>query len=73
MYRGTAIPALVGAYLYGDFCTGHVYAAEQQGGTIVQNVDLGINVPQLNSFGQAPNGELYAVSLGGTVYRIDPA
>ncbi len=73
VYRGTAIPALVGAYLYGDFCTGHVYAAEQQGGTIVQNVDLGINVPALNSFGEAPNGELYAVSLGGTVYRIDPA
>jgi glucose/arabinose dehydrogenase len=73
VYRGTAIPALVGAYLYGDFCTGKVYAAVQQAGAIVQNVDLGITVPQLNSFGQAPNGEIYAVSLSGTVYRIDPA
>jgi glucose/arabinose dehydrogenase len=73
VYRGTAIPALVGAYLYGDFCTGKVYAAVQQGGVITQNVDLGINVPSLNSFGQGPNGELYAVSEAGTVYRIDPA
>jgi glucose/arabinose dehydrogenase len=70
VYRGTAIPALVGAYLYGDFCTGKVYAAEQQGGTIVQNVDLGINVSQLSAFGQDASGEIYAASLTGTVYRI---
>jgi glucose/arabinose dehydrogenase len=72
VYRGTAIPALVGAYLYGDTCTGKIYAAEQQGGTAVQNVELGINVPSLVSFGQAPNGELYTVSLNGTVSRIVP-
>lgn len=72
VYRGTAIPALVGAYLYADLCTGKVYAAEQQGGTIVQNVDLGINVPQIVSFGQSPNGEVYTVSLGGTISRIIP-
>jgi glucose/arabinose dehydrogenase len=73
VYRGTAIPALVGAYLYGDYCTGKVFAAEQQGGTVVQNVDLGINVPALTSFGQDLNGELYAVSQTGSVYRITPA
>ncbi|MGZ4735582.1 MAG: PQQ-dependent sugar dehydrogenase [Acidimicrobiia bacterium] len=73
VYRGTAIPALVGAYIYGDLCTGKVYAAEQQGGTIVQNVDLGINVPVLTSFGQDGNGEVYAVAQGGTVFRIAPA
>jgi hypothetical protein len=38
----------------------------------VQNVDLGINVPELDSFGEAPNGELYAISHGGTIYRITP-
>jgi glucose/arabinose dehydrogenase len=70
VYRGTAIPALVGAYLYGDTCTGKIYAAEQQGGTIVQNVDTGLHVANLVSFGQAPNGDLYTVSLDGTVSRI---
>jgi glucose/arabinose dehydrogenase len=73
VYRGTAIPALVGAYIYGDFCTGKVYAAEQQGGTIVQNVELNINVPSLSTFGQDANGEIYAVTLNGTVYRITAA
>jgi glucose/arabinose dehydrogenase len=72
VYRGTAIPALVGAYLYGDYCTGKIYAAEQQGGAIVQNVELNINVPQLASFGQDLNGELYAVSQTGSIYKITP-
>jgi glucose/arabinose dehydrogenase len=72
VYRGSAIPALNGAYLYGDYCTGKIYAAEQQGGTIVQNVQLPITVPQLGSFGQDPSGEVYAVSRGGTVYKITP-
>lgn len=72
VYRGTAIPALQGAYLYGDYCTGKIYAAEQQGGTIVQNEELDISVPpfRLTSFGQDPNGEVYAVTRSGTIYRI---
>jgi glucose/arabinose dehydrogenase len=72
VYRGSAIPALNGAYLYGDFCTGKIYAAEQQGGAVVQNVELPVNVGQLSSFGQDPSGEVYAVSLAGTVYKITP-
>jgi glucose/arabinose dehydrogenase len=72
VYRGTAIPALVGAYLYGDTCTGKIYAAERSGSTTVQNVELGISVPSLVSFGQGPNGDLYTVSINGTVSRIVP-
>ncbi len=73
VYRGTAIPALVGAYLYGDYCTGKIYAAAQSGGVLEQNVQLPITVPQLTSFGQDRNGELYAVSGAGTVYKIAAA
>jgi glucose/arabinose dehydrogenase len=72
VYRGSAIPALDGAYLYGDFCTGKISAAEQQGGAIVQNAQLPVTVPQLSSFGQDPSGEVYAVSLAGTVYKLTP-
>ena len=31
VYRGTAVPALVGQYLYADFCTGRIWAAQRAG------------------------------------------
>ena len=36
-------------------------------------VDLGVTVPSLSSFGEDAAGELYALSLEGPVYRLDPA
>ncbi len=72
VYRGTQIPKLVGAYVYGDFCTGALRAAVQEGGVITQSRALGITVPQLTSFGEDPSGELYATSRSGTVYKLVP-
>ena len=73
VYRGSAIPALQGAYLYSDVCTGEILAAVQSGGVITGSRDLGINVTSLVSFAEGPTGELYAIGLGGTVYQIVPA
>lgn len=72
VYRGSAIPALSGAYVYGDYCTGNVFAAVQSGGVITSTRQLPINVPLLTSFGQDPSGELYATSDNGSVYKIVP-
>jgi glucose/arabinose dehydrogenase len=73
VYRGSRIPKLQGAYVYGDYCTGVVYGAVQSGGVITQSKALGINVPGLTSFGQDPSGELYAVSgWNGAVYKLIP-
>jgi glucose/arabinose dehydrogenase len=69
VYRGSAIPDLVGAYLYGDFCAGWVRAAPADGRS-GSTRDLGINVASLSSFGVDQRGELYALSLSGPVYRI---
>jgi glucose/arabinose dehydrogenase len=73
VYRGTKIPGLVGAFLYGDVCAGWMRAVRQEGGKLVDQADLPVKVDQLDSFGQDAAGELYALSLGGGVYRIDPA
>jgi glucose/arabinose dehydrogenase len=73
VYRGTKIPKLQGAYVYGDYCTGVIYAAVQSGGVITQSTALGIKVPNLTSFGQDPSGELYAVAgSAGVVYKLIP-
>jgi glucose/arabinose dehydrogenase len=73
VYRGSAIPALAGAFLYGDYCAGDVLAVRQSGGQVTEQADLGLDVSNLSSFGQDGAGELYALSLDGPVYRIDAA
>jgi glucose/arabinose dehydrogenase len=73
VYRGRRIPGLQGAYLYGDYCSGWVRAARVPGGKVAEQRDLGLEVPSLSSFGADADGELYALSLGGDVYRIAPA
>jgi glucose/arabinose dehydrogenase len=69
VYRGSAIPNLRGAYLYGDYCGGWVKAVSA-GGRAGEPRDLGINVPSLTSFGTDRRGELLALSGGGQVFRI---
>jgi len=67
VYRGSRNPPMNGVYLFGDFCAGHIMG-------LANGVrDLGMVVPNLSSFGQDLNGDLYALSLNGGVYRIDPA
>jgi glucose/arabinose dehydrogenase len=72
VYRGQRIRGLRGAYLYGDYCAGWVRAARVPGGRVAEQRDLGLDVPGLSSFGVDQSGELYALSLGGEVYRIAP-
>jgi hypothetical protein len=64
---------LRGAYLYGDYCAGWVRAARASDGKVLEQRDLGLEVPGLSSFGVDTAGELYALSLGGEVYRLAPA
>ncbi len=73
VYRGSAIPSLVGTYVFGDFCRGQVWGliTDDQGEAV--RVDLGISVADgtLVSFGEDASGELYVLSFDGKVYRID--
>ncbi|MEM6996433.1 MAG: PQQ-dependent sugar dehydrogenase, partial [Myxococcota bacterium] len=70
VYRGTQLPAYRGAYFYGDYATGTVWALVHDGEKVVAN-EVVARVPQLSSFGEDADGELYAVSLEGTLYRFD--
>ncbi len=70
VYRGSAIPDLEGAYLYGDFCVGKLKAISSTDRT--NRRGLGETVNQLASFGEDADGELYVLSLGGNVSKIVP-
>jgi len=72
VYRGEAVPALQGAYVFGDFCTGALQALAPRPGRAPAHRELGPVVPSLASFGEDAAGELYALSLEGAVYRLVP-
>ena len=72
VYRGTKIPALVGAYLFSDYCDGEIRGLTLDGDGVRTARDLGVNPGSVVSFGQANNGDLYVLSPSA-VYRIDPA
>jgi glucose/arabinose dehydrogenase len=71
VYRGSAIPALKGWYVFGDYCSGEIWAIPSTAGAHASRTLLRNTGFQISSFGQNANGELYVVDLGGTVYRID--
>lgn len=70
VYRGESIPDLYGAYVFGDFCLGELEALRLRDGRVIDHRVLGPVVPNLSSFGEDARGELYAMSLGGVLYRL---
>jgi glucose/arabinose dehydrogenase len=74
VYRGSAIPGLAGAYLYTDYCQSDLRAIRVAGGAVTEDrVFGGATSDEIVSFGQDAEGEVYALSLGGSIYRIDAA
>lgn len=72
VYRGERISALQGYYLYGDWCTGTVWAARPgDGGAWQASIALEAE-RQISSFGEDEAGELYLVDYGGAVLRFEP-
>jgi glucose/arabinose dehydrogenase len=73
VYRGTAQPGLVGAYLFGDYCTGvvRILSAVQAVASGTAAVSAVATLEgTLVSFGQGDDGELYVVDHGGRILHI---
>ena len=67
VYRGSAIPALRGMYVYSDFCDGTVRVLDDR----FRSTSLGVSADQISSFGVDRHGEIYITSLDGPIYRLD--
>jgi len=70
VYRGRAVPAARGRYFYGDNCSGAVWSLRVVGGRARSVRRERFTLEGLASFGEDTRGELYAVTLGGRVYRL---
>jgi glucose/arabinose dehydrogenase len=69
VYRGGRIRDLVGRYLFGDYCSGTLWALRDDGGRWVREslLDTGLRI---SSFGEDQAGELYVVDHRGTVQQL---
>lgn len=65
VYRGKRIAGLAGQYVFGDFISGNVWRLS--GATMIPITTL----PLVTDFGQAPDGEVLAVTYTGALYRLD--
>jgi glucose/arabinose dehydrogenase len=73
VYRGQAIPALQGTYLFADYCVGEIRGLLQRNGTRLDERSLGATTGQgPTSFGQDNEGELYVLDSTGRILRIEP-
>ncbi|HKX25329.1 MAG TPA: glucose dehydrogenase, partial [Actinomycetota bacterium] len=72
VYRGSAIPGLRGAYLFGDLENPAIRMLVPAGQGW-RHRPLGVGVESLSSFGEDLDGELYLLSLLGPVFRLVPA
>lgn len=85
VYRGAALPALDGAYFYADYCTGLLrslrftpVAGVAAGGVVRDHwdwkaaLDPDGQVAEVASFGRDADGEVYVVSLRGSIWQLAP-
>ena len=70
VYRGLAFPALQGAYLFADYCSGALFAIPAAATGQTTPVVVGKTNTGISAFGEDAAGELYAVNLDGTISKV---
>jgi glucose/arabinose dehydrogenase len=71
VYRGTRWPALHGAYLFADYCSGTIWSLDGSRPSARPPVVMLETGRSISSFGEDESGELYITDLGrGEVLRI---
>jgi len=73
VYRGEAVQDLRGVYLFGDWCSGRIWASWRDHGfnwRVIELINLDVSI---SSFGEDEAGELYLIDYQrGKLHRIDP-
>lgn len=71
VYRGSWSPALIGHYIFGDYCSGNFWAISPDGQSGWNLIALGQLLVNVSAFGEGSDGELYAAGHGnGNIYRL---
>ena len=65
VYRGFQNAVATGTYLYGDYCSGEIFARSGSASSVLLDTAM-----LISSFGEDESGEVYVVDLNGSVNRI---
>lgn len=71
VYRGPSMPELDGWYVYGDFCSGKIWAVNAADPPMADDpvllADTGLPI---SSFGELPDGELVVLTFANAIFRL---
>ena len=70
VYRGSRLASLYGAYVYGDFCSGKIWALRHDGVRVTEQMEIVDSPLNISAFGEDRSGELYILSFDGFIYRF---
>jgi len=69
VYRGSALPALVGRYIFGDYCTGWLWSTYEKTPNHWYTAQLLLTKQHITTFGQDNAGEIYIGAMGA-VFKL---
>ena len=72
VYRGAAIPDLVGAYVYADFQSGRIWGLRRRAGQAPAIRQIAWPKVMIASFAEDAQGELYCASFDGAIWKLVP-
>ena len=72
VYRGTRLPELVGAYIYGDWSTGRVWGLKHDGTQATWHKLLVDTSFSITGFGTDHAGEIYVIDEVTGFHRLEP-
>ena len=70
VYRGSAIPALVGKYVFTDYCDGELRSLTPTSDGRYRAAELGLAIDSVSSFGEGPDRELYVLSQSRGIFKL---
>ncbi|MDH4068614.1 MAG: PQQ-dependent sugar dehydrogenase, partial [Dehalococcoidia bacterium] len=70
VYRGAQIASLQGHYIYGDYCSGNIWALAYDGSAVTENKLLVDSSLSITSFGVDVTGNLYILDRQGGIYTL---
>jgi uncharacterized repeat protein (TIGR03806 family) len=71
VYRGTKYPWLTGAYVYGDYSTGNIWAIRHDGKQVLWQQRIARSTAQITGFAIDSDNELLIADHAGKVFRLE--
>lgn len=71
VYDGDRLPELNGAYVYGDYSTGKIWAGRHDGTKVTWHREIADTALQIAGFSNSHQGELLVVDHAGGIYKME--